>query len=130
MIHGSRRFGKLLMRILRNELYISKILLFILLLLIVPSIPVLNHSNNYYLNYNVNKTNKVTDQDPNNLQLSQESFHGRAIWKLCKDCTGQVSTTKFSPDMKLIAAGDENGQIFVWDIQTGKKLYQFQNSNY
>ena len=129
MIHGSRRFGKLLMRILRNELYISKILLFILLLLIIPSIPVLNHSNNYYLNYNVNKTNKVTDQDPNNLQLSQESFHGRAIWKLCKDCTGQVSTTKFSPDMKLIAAGDENGQIFVWDIQTGKKLYQFQNSN-
>ena len=41
------------------------------------------------------------------------------------DSGGPVSVFRISPDGRLVATGDKNGTVAVWNLSDGKQLYQF-----
>ena len=52
--------------------------------------------------------------------LNTNTFEHEQIFTGHKE--GMICSVAFSPDGKILAAGDDNGSIFLWDVNTGKKL--------
>ena len=80
----------------------------------------------------VPNSNKVTESYISGLGNSPKSAVGVRIFniqtgKLLNDLIGDVSHTfaTISPDGKYVVAGDLNGTQFVWNLETGKKLFSF-----
>jgi WD40 repeat protein len=50
---------------------------------------------------------------------------GKEIWAM-KGHAAPVTAVDFSPDGKLLASGGNDKNTIVWDVATGKQLWQFQ----
>ncbi len=58
--------------------------------------------------------------------MHQVNFAHADLAKSCfTETLGNVLSVAFSPDGKLLATGDANGAVYLWQLADGKKLLVF-----
>ncbi len=74
---------------------------------------------------NVLRTRKLLDECPRSRRRWEwfyldHLFHSELL--LLKESSGGVRSAAFSPDGKLIASGDEHGDVRIWNAATGRQI--------